>query len=470
MGRSRFESPEKFVQALIYQLARFDSSLGTEIAKALEGNALHLPLSHQLQSLFIHPLRIHQSMVKEQTQIVVLIDGLDECMEKAGGSDAFCELLSVLPDLTSPNTFHSFPFLRLIVASRPEEPIHRAFAGSSGAQHVLHLRLDTSSPETTADIHNYLTVKFAEIFRESDDFRRTCERENVIERLAKLSHGLFIWAAIVFRFLRDFPRPGRLQLALNMNTHRNARAAVVLNELYGTVFCSVAGNDGNDDNKSHICTILGLVMAVGRLKTFLDNPQLTETILHGLVGHVTDNVDDILSLLPRLGAVIEGAHSPDAELVLIHKSLDDYFTDESRAKEPWYIDVKGCWIPELAECCVQMVSSNVFSDTPETSEVLSFAHHYWVYAFNAQLDEDCPFPTECQLSRILLKVLRQGLLRWVYSIYRLDCYLVMNRTYNPSMDRNRMVACTVFGFNSVCVVCEISLCDTYGTHISHTDA
>ncbi|KAL0562821.1 hypothetical protein V5O48_019257, partial [Marasmius crinis-equi] len=168
--RSHFETPSKFVQALIYQLARFDNSLGGVIAQAMKDDSiLSLPLSHQLQSLFIQPLKMHKPDINEQMQIVVLIDGLDECMEEAGGSDTFRELLALLAYLASPETFHSFPFLRFIVASRPEDIIYKAFVTSS--QHTFHLCLDTSSPETTADIFNYLTAKFTEIFQENDGFR-----------------------------------------------------------------------------------------------------------------------------------------------------------------------------------------------------------------------------------------------------------------------------------------------------------
>ncbi|KAL0564318.1 hypothetical protein V5O48_017729 [Marasmius crinis-equi] len=405
--RSSFESPSKFVQALIYQLATFDSHLGMEIAKALKGNILHSPLSRQLQSLFIQPLKKYKPKIEEETQIVVLIDGLDECMQEAGGSNAFHELLALLSHLASSNTFHTFPFLRFVVASRPEEPIHTAFMKSStpdsNSDHhpnILHFRLDTSSSETTADIFKYLTVKLTEIFRRNDKFRQLCKQENAVPRLAQSSHGLFIWANVIVDFLRLTQNRERLQLALNITIPKDASAFDVLKELYGTVLNSVAAEHGDKDVKSQICTLLGLVIVIGRVKAgsrFL--PGLTETILHGLLTHLDpDKADDIVSLLPRLGAVIEGVHSPDAELFLLHKSLEDYLTDESRAGDVWYIDLKGHWIPKVAECCIHMVHSDVFGDTTKASDLLSFAHHYWIFAFLAQLNPNCPFSTEVELS------------------------------------------------------------------------
>ncbi|KAL0571995.1 hypothetical protein V5O48_009961 [Marasmius crinis-equi] len=422
--RSLFESPSKFVQALIYQLASFDTRLGVEIAKAMKGKILHSPLSRQLQSLLIQPLKKHKPTTGEETQIVILIDGLDECMQEAGGSSAFHELLALLSHLASSDTFHSFPFLRFIVASRPEEPIHTAFTKSltpddelDDVPNVLHFRLDTSSSETTADILKYLSFKFGEIFRKNNKFRELCKRENAVPRLADSSHGLFIWAYVVSRFLGDFPSEERLQSALDMTIPKDAPGGVVLGNLYTTVLNGVAAEHGDEDVKSHNRSLLGLVIAVGRVKALHEFlPGLTKITLHGLLQLLTDKVDEVLSLLPRLGAVIEGAHSPDEELFLLHKSLEDYLTDRSRAGEAWYIDLKGCWIPKVAEFCICMVHSNVFSDTPEISDVSSFANQYWTSAFLAQLDSNRPFPSGCEHSRIFLEILQQGLLRWVYCV------------------------------------------------------
>ncbi|KAL0562538.1 hypothetical protein V5O48_019549, partial [Marasmius crinis-equi] len=170
-------SPSSFVKALAYKLANFDKCLGIEIAKVLDDQpvVLQQPLDVQLQSLIVQPLTKYKVGNKIEGQMVVVIDGLDECMEEAGGSNTFHELLALLSHLALPNTFHSFPFLRLIVASRPEESIHMAFTRSltpddnpNGHPNILHFRLDTSSSETTADILKYLTIKFVEIFRKNN--------------------------------------------------------------------------------------------------------------------------------------------------------------------------------------------------------------------------------------------------------------------------------------------------------------
>ncbi|KAL0570904.1 hypothetical protein V5O48_011059, partial [Marasmius crinis-equi] len=368
----------------------------------------------------------YNDALKVEGQIVVLIDGMDECMEVAGGSEAFHELLVLLFQLASRKAFKTLPFLRFVIASRPGEPIHTAFTKPAKADNpperpnTHHLRLDNSSSETTGDILKYLTIKLEEIFRKNHKFRELRKQEDAIPRLAESSSGLFIWATVVIRFLRLAQSRERLEAALDTTIPKDTSALDGLHELYGTVLGSVTANYRDETIKAHVRSIFGPVIAVGRVKAaqYAENwPKLTETVLRGLLEHVTEQVDDILSFLPRLGAVMDGVHSANTELTLLHKSFEDYLTDESRAEAPWYIDVRGHWMPKVARCCIQMVHSDVFSDIPEAaSEVLLFAHSFWTSSFVEQLDSNHPFPS-CELSRFFLEILQRGFLRWTHCIH-----------------------------------------------------
>ncbi|KAL0566259.1 hypothetical protein V5O48_015755, partial [Marasmius crinis-equi] len=300
---------------------------------------------------------------------------------------------------------------------------------------------------TTADILKYLTVKFEEMFRRNEKFKNLCEQRDAVSRLANSSHGLFIWAYVVSRFLGDFSSEERLQSALDMILPQDAPGVIVLNNLYATVLNGVAAEHGDEDVKSHIRTILGLVIAVGRLEGIQGGPGLTDIILRGLLKHLTNKADDILSLLPRLGAVIEGVHTPHARLSLLHKSFEDYLADNSRSGYAWCIDMEGHWMPKVAEYCIHMVHSNVFSDTPEISDISSFASQYWTIAFLAHLNSSCPFPTESEPSQLLLDTLQQGLLRWV-------CYA---RNHKGAGCDNNVFSLTYGGLNKVRTFPEISL-------------
>ncbi|KAL0568498.1 hypothetical protein V5O48_013489, partial [Marasmius crinis-equi] len=402
--RVDFPSPSKFVAALVYRLVSFDKLLGVEVAKILDTrpNVFQKPLGEQFESLVVKPLRSHYEKVKKgQGRFVVMVDGLDECMEVPGGSDAFHDLLSLL---SNPNTFASFPFLRLIVASRPEDPIRRVFTKSE-QNHITRIPLETtSSKETTSDILHYLHVKFEEIFQIHPNFKAFCQKRDALNILAGHSSGLFIWIVTVFRFVKRSPRE-RLEQALELSFPHDSLDP--LNKLYSTVLNAIAAEQGDRDIKDRMAPILGLIIAFGKLKWKLsDEAQLNSSILCGLLKQLGYNVESIPSVLSQLGSVIEGVDSPQSKLVLLHKSFDDYLTDKRRAGE-WFVDVEGHWSAKLAESCLRVVHSNVFGDQPDYSDLAFFTNAYWTSAVHSQFDSS-------PVSELFSNILHRGFLQWIY--------------------------------------------------------
>ncbi|KAL0567707.1 hypothetical protein V5O48_014287 [Marasmius crinis-equi] len=399
--RVDFPSPSKFVAALVYRLVCFDKLLGVEVAKILDArpNVFQEPLGEQFESLVVEPLRsCHEKVTKGRGRIVVMVDGLDECMEVPGGSDTFHDLLGLL---SNPKTFASFPFLRLIVASRPEEPIHRRFTRPE-LNHITRFPLDTSSKETTSDVLHYLHVKFEEIFQIHPDFKAFCQERNALNVLANHSSGLFIWVVIVFRFVKRSPRE-RLEQALQLSMPHDSLDA--LNKLYSTVLNTIAAEQGDRDIKARVAPILGLIIAFGKV-SLSTGPGLTLSITCGLLERLGYKIESIPSVLSQLGSVIEGVDSPQSKLVLLHKSFDDYLTDKSRAGE-WFVDVEGHWSAELAESCLRIIHSNVFGDQPDYSDLSYFTHFYWTPAAYFQSDSS-------PVSELFSDILHRGFLRWIY--------------------------------------------------------
>ncbi|KAL0563663.1 hypothetical protein V5O48_018403, partial [Marasmius crinis-equi] len=358
-----FPSPSKFVAALIYRLVTFDKLLGAEVAKILDTrpNIFEAPLGEQFESLVVKPLRsCHEKVKKGQGRTVVMVDGLDKCMEVPRGSKTFYDLLDLL---SNPNIFASFPFLRLIVASQPEDPIRRVFTRSE-RNHITRFPLDTSSEETTLDVLHYFHVKFEEIFQIHPDFKVFCQKRDALNVLAEHSSGLFIWVVTVFRFVKRSPRE-RLEQALQLSMPHDSLDA--LNKLYSTVLNAIAAEQGDRDIKDCTAAILGLIIAFGKVSIPI-GPGLTPFIACGLLERLGYKVESIPSVLSQLGSVIEGVDSPQSRLVLLHKSFDDYLTDKSRASE-WFVDVEGHWSAKLAESCLRVVHTNVFDDQPDYSDL-----------------------------------------------------------------------------------------------------
>ncbi|KAJ8094906.1 hypothetical protein PM082_010122 [Marasmius tenuissimus] len=227
--RFDFRSPSEFMKALTYQLAKFDPRLGEDIVGVIKRrpHVINLTeLSDQLQSLIIQPLQQHKPRLLTEGPIVVLIDGLDECMEGVSGSEEFRQLLQLF---SNSGTFQLFPFLWFILASRPLEPIRTALTGA-GQDHIHHIRLDMLSNSARNNIRHYFTMKFEPLFRNNSNFEILCQQENTISELTELSGGLFIWAVTIFQFLEGHPTHHCLRSALQMKPDDSALST--LSSLY----------------------------------------------------------------------------------------------------------------------------------------------------------------------------------------------------------------------------------------------
>ncbi|KAF9257128.1 hypothetical protein L218DRAFT_880199, partial [Marasmius fiardii PR-910] len=249
--RSEFNNPSLFVKTLAHQIASFDSWIGRMIADVLESQPQilnHSRLLEQLQALVFDPLQ-QCTPVHHEGPIVVLIDGLDECMQEPGGSSSFKQLLSLL---SNPQTFSKFPFLRFIIASRPEGCIRQEFQCK---EHIHHFPLDITSAETKADIAHYLAVKFSSIYTQNPALEKSCRELDAVEGLSKRASGLFIWAATIFRFVEGFPE-GRIKAALALTPPSNALTA--LTGLYTTILGTIVDEE-DGDIKDSILAILGLI-------------------------------------------------------------------------------------------------------------------------------------------------------------------------------------------------------------------
>ncbi|KAF9251452.1 hypothetical protein L218DRAFT_847886, partial [Marasmius fiardii PR-910] len=245
-----FNDPSLFVKTLAYQLASFDSQIAKKIADVLESRPQilnHSRLLEQLQTLVLHPLQQCTDMHHEGP-IVVLIDGLDECMEEPGGSSSFRQLLSLLSDS---QTFSKFPFLRFIIASRPEGCLRQEFLHK---EDIHYSPLDITSAETKADIAHYLAIKFNSIYTQNPAFKTLCTELDAVQGLSERASGLFIWAATIFRFVEGLQTEQRLKAVLALTPPRDALTA--LTNLYTTILATIVV-EGDVGIRSLILAVLG---------------------------------------------------------------------------------------------------------------------------------------------------------------------------------------------------------------------
>lgn len=107
---SEQSKPAHVFRTMAFQLVLFDPRIGEEIERAMKEhrNIAEAPFEMQFSNLIAEPL--NRAAWDFSEPIVILIDALDECEDRAGLLQVFCEGLALLPS-----------HLRIVIASRNSE-------------------------------------------------------------------------------------------------------------------------------------------------------------------------------------------------------------------------------------------------------------------------------------------------------------------------------------------------------------
>ncbi|KAF9480981.1 hypothetical protein BDN70DRAFT_855798, partial [Pholiota conissans] len=152
------------------------------------------PLEWQLKALVVEPL-IRLPRDRPQQQFIVLIDGLDECINQ----NEQLELLRILNIFIS--QYRNFP-VAFVIASRPEDHIRTALDRFQVPPTVLEL---DDCPENlfAHDIRTYLRDNFRHI-NETHQYRHLLPENwpvpSDIDEIVAKADGLFIYATVVVNF------------------------------------------------------------------------------------------------------------------------------------------------------------------------------------------------------------------------------------------------------------------------------
>jgi hypothetical protein len=408
--RAEFSDASLFVRALAYQLAVFDSRLGQAISEVLIRRPQiisHPQLSAQFNILVRGPLQKYPDLNREGP-IVVLVDGLDECTG---------EMRKQLLDLFSNSdaTFKHFPFLRIIISSRPEEDIHTAFQDCT---HIHPFPLDTASPETKADIEFFITGILSK--SKSADFRAMCEMTDAISKLSQRASGLFIWASVAVSYILKSPLE-RLQQVLDVND--SLSSLKTLDILYKTALNSVLDEITDEDIQRNARAILGAIMALSRVTM---NIPLTTPILTSLLAHL--DVTRINGFLDKLRSVMITANDNTSAIKLMHKSLDDFLTDKNRCGMGWYICLQDEY-RNAAVACLSEVHAWLDNPDPNSRAMSSSLEPRIRFAFDAIFvifvgTRIKSIPSETVLYAKLQSLFSVYLLRWYQAPFSNPYYIL----------------------------------------------
>ena len=267
-------------------------------------------MSVQLQTLIVDAFKYLSPL--PQRSYLVIVDGLDECHDKAIQQ-------SILRLLCETITVHKLP-LRFLIGSRPESHLRASFDLEFLYKITQRVVLDeTFNPGR--DIRMFLQDGFAKISAENSilsHVEQPWPREGIIDLLVQRSSGQFIYAATVLKFVgADFCSPTK-QLALVLKPDPTAFSD--LDQLY-TQILSVFPSAVN------IVKVLGII-----------------SVSHGVFREVMEDIfgmeeGELMLVLRGLSSLMkdeneECLNAGDISYVIpdfAHASFSDYLLNSSRS-------------------------------------------------------------------------------------------------------------------------------------------
>ena len=278
----------------------------------------------QLQSLIVDAFK-HLSPLPQRSYLVIL-DGLDECHNKATQQ-------LILQLLCKTITVHKLP-LRFLIGSRPESHIREIFDEKflcTVTRRVLGEKFDPGR-----NIRVFLQDGFAKISAKTSKnsimshVEQSWPGEGIIDLLVQRSSGQFIYATTVLNFIgADFCSPTK-QLALVLKS--DPAAFSDLDQLY-TQILSVY------PSTAAIVQILGTILAFDGYLI----PEVIEDILGMEEGDLRLLLTGLSSLMEddktggHLNRMFTSCHGVIPHFA--HSSFRDYLFDSSRSG-PFHVNLK----------------------------------------------------------------------------------------------------------------------------------
>lgn len=319
----------RMIPSIAYQLALFSRPFQCALLQVLDKDRdIHTrQLELQFGALIVKPLREVETTLP--TDLVVVIDALDECDDKESTGLILEVLLTKAWGLP----------IKFFVSSRAEPEIRDQMikqGGDRASERLVLHELDKGTVQ--ADIATYLRVALAPMYPLESQLTELVERAGV----------LFIYAATVVRYIgydnfRRNPR-ARLETVLTKSKSTGSNVNKEIDELYTTIMRAALDNPGLEDvEREDIRQILCAVIC--------SREPLTVNALSGLLGlHDADRTH--AAIRPLWSVLHVGTNEVVATL---HASFPDFLFDSNRSKE--YFCDSMAYNHALAHRCFECIKN-----------------------------------------------------------------------------------------------------------------
>jgi len=276
-------------------------------------------LCSQMERLIVAPLQA------TQTQTLIIVDALDECLDEEPAS----AILSVLS-----RYIDKIPLVKFFITGRPEPRIRSGFRLESLRPHTVVLRLhEVKGSLVDNDIKLFLKARLSDIVKNRSNYSFTEDWPSPqdIDILCKEAAGFFIYASTVVKFVGspDHPPNERLSLITSPPPGTSHEGKSGIDFLYTQVL-EQALRDGDKDSRSHFKPVVGAVLLVL-------NPLSINTLSDLLRNCGTPS--RIYSTLRNLHSLLLIPDSLEDPVRIFHKSFPAFLTDPSRCTDKqFFID------------------------------------------------------------------------------------------------------------------------------------
>jgi hypothetical protein len=336
------------VANIAYCVSRVISSTHELIINAIEADPLILTYSIEVQltKLVLEPLRLLAGQgyfFSRKFPRLVVIDGLDECLDKGAQTNLIQFLASAMARNQLP--------LKFLIVSRPEAHIKLAIAVASEQTTISHLELNNDFlPDE--DIRRFLTDKFREI-KTCHPFRSGIPSlwpsEQQMDDLICKASGQFIYASLTVRFVNSACDSPMRQLDIILGLRPPINHDLPFAEL-DTLYTFILSCTKNQDLVLRILGVNSALQVTGSV-FYCHTIEVVESVLSLEDGDVRIYLSPLNSLL--------GVHEESNGLHHIffhHTSFGDFLGNPERSKD-FFIDVPK-YHSLIAQCMLQVLTSN----------------------------------------------------------------------------------------------------------------
>ncbi|KAL6788275.1 hypothetical protein J3E68DRAFT_444912 [Trichoderma sp. SZMC 28012] len=344
-GGGDLASVKKFAPTVAVQLAEQSPELRQLILKATTLNPRigHLNIYNQWEKLVLEPLGSLESSSVQQPLLIV-VDALDECDdEKDIGMliECFVSTITNIKELP----------IRIFITSRPELPIHLTLGRVSInlRQHFTLHNIEQAIVDS--DLRIFYQHHLAQLSQRYMWNQHTI-LDDAIRSLVGKTHGLFIYAATVCRFIKAGGRSSEKRLlVLTAPGPSASEAEKELDDIYTTVLESSFSTELSSREAFELQPEFQKI--VGSVMVLFDTLALSD-----LVDVINGQKERVESMLNNLRSVLDISEDDRRQISILHPSFRDFLLNPGRCSHNLFrISAKQLHYDLFERCLAIMHSS-----------------------------------------------------------------------------------------------------------------